>query len=253
MTKSAVIGTFLLLAATSLATLAPPAQATSVSPMVIDLQTTGRNVVANVAVSNTADKPLTMEVSPILLTAGEKGLEAKGSDADDLLVTPPTALIPPGRTQNFRVQWVGDPAAAASHHYYVAINQLPVKLPEGQSQVQIIYNFQVLVSVGPASGKAALAITSAQVASDKGKPRPAITVTNTGSTYGYLSQHKLRLVETDAGGKAVFDKTISGNEFQQLVGYGIVATGQTRTVVFPIDLPSASGSLTATLLDEHEK
>ena len=221
--------------------------------MVVDLQTSGRNVVANVGVSNTADKPLTMEVAPLLLTATDTGLVQKGGETDDLLVTPPTALILPGHTQNFRVQWVGDPVTVASHHYYVAINQLPVKLTEGQSQVQIIYNFQVLVSVGPASGKAALAIKSAQVSMDKGKPHPSITVTNSGTTYGYLSQHKLRLVETDATGKQVFDKTISGNEFQQLVGYGIIATGQTRTITFPLDLPSGSGVLTATLFDEHEK
>src|SRR5438105_900281 len=130
----------ILLAAAMVTVAASPAHATSVSPMVVDLQTTGRNVVANVGVSNTADKPLTMEVAPLLLTATATGLVQKGGDADDLLVTPPTALILPGHTQNFRVQWVGDPAMVASHHYYVAINQLPVKLPEGQSQVQIIYN-----------------------------------------------------------------------------------------------------------------
>ena len=66
-----------------------------------------------------------------------------------------------------------------------------------------------------------------------------------------MSQKKLRLVETDAAGKSLFDKTISGNEFQQLVGYGIVATGQTRTMVLPLELPSRSGTLTATLLDER--
>ena len=227
------------------------ATATSVSPMVIDLQTTGRNVVGNISVNNTSDKPLTMEIAPVALEPTSDGLKPGQSSIDDLLVVPPTALIPPGQTQTFRVQWVGNPAPASSHHYYVGINQLPVKLPEGQSAVQVVYNFQVLVSVGATNGKAALAIQSAAIGQNEGKPAPTITVSNPGTTYGYVSQHALKLVETDPSGKEVFNRTLTGNDFQQLVGYGLVATGQTRTMVLPIELPSATGTLTATLLDER--
>ncbi|WP_051132634.1 fimbria/pilus periplasmic chaperone [Sphingobium bisphenolivorans] len=219
--------------------------------MVVDLQTTGRAVVANISVNNSGDKPLTMEVAPQALDPTAAGLDPSKASADDLLVVPPTALIQPGQTQTFRVQWIGDPQPSSSHHYYVGINQLPVKLPEGQSAVQIVYNFNVLVNVGPTNGKAALAIQSAVIGKDKGKPAPSITVANSGTTYGYVSQRSLKLVETDASGKEVFNRTISGNDFQQLVGYGLVATGQTRTMVLPIELPSATGTLTATLLDER--
>ncbi len=228
-----------------------PAHATTVSPMVIDLQSAGRGVVSSISVANTADKPLTMEIEVKALDATPAGLVPGKGSTDDLLVVPPTALIAPGKTQTFRVQWVGDPVPATSHHYFVGVNQLPVKLPEGQSAVQIVYNFQVLVSVGASKGVAVLTITAAGIADNKGKPAPSVTVANSGSTYGYMSQHKLRVVERDAAGKALFDKTISGNEFQQLVGYGIVATGQTRTMVLPIDLPSRTGTVSATLLDER--
>ncbi|HLY88010.1 MAG TPA: hypothetical protein VKQ27_03435 [Acetobacteraceae bacterium] len=230
---------------------ASTAHATTVSPMVIDLQTTGRGVTANISVHNTGDKPMTMEVKPRALDVTDTGLIPGNGDTDDLLVMPPSALITPGSTLSFRVQWIGDPAATASHHYFVGIDQLPVKLPEGQSAVQIVYNFDVLVNVGPTNGKAALAIKSTRIVDKDGKPAPAITVSNTGTTYGYMSQHKLRLVESDASGKSMFDKTYSGNDFEQLVGYGIVATGQTRTMVLPVELPSRGGTLSATLLDEH--
>lgn len=227
------------------------AGATTVSPMVVDLQTAGRGVVANISVNNTGDKPLAMETVVQALDAGSTGLEPGKGSTDDLLVTPPTALIPPGQAQSFRVQWIGDPAPQGSHHYYVSVNQLPVKLPEGQSAVQIVYNFNVLVNVGATGGKPALALQSAAVADKDGKPSPSITVSNSGSTYGYLSQHSLRLTETDAAGKELFNRTISGSEFQQLVGYGLIATGQTRTLVLPIELPSRTGRLSATLLDER--
>ena len=227
------------------------AVATTVSPVVIDLQTSGRNVVANISVNNSGDKPLTMEAVVIALDATAAGLAPGKASTDDLLVSPPTALIAPGKTQSFRVQWLGDPAPATSHHYYVSLNQLPVKLAEGQSAVQVVYNFQVLVSVGATRGKPALSILSAAIVDNKGKPAPSITVGNAGSTYGYMSQHRLKLVETDTAGKEVFSRIISGNDFQQLVGYGLVATGQSRTMTLPIDLPSRTGKLTATLLDEH--
>lgn len=229
-----------------------PAVATTVSPVVIDLQSSGRGVAANISVTNTGDKPLPMEIAVSALDSNATGLAPGSGSTENLLVMPPSALIPAGQSQSFRVQWIGDPLPAASHHYYVGINQLPVKLPEGQSAVQIVYNFQVLVSVGATNGKPALAIQSASIGADKdGKPAPSVTVTNSGTTYGYMSQKKLRIAQTDAAGKSLFEKTISGNEFQQLVGYGLIATGQTRTMVLPIALPSRSGTLTATLLDER--
>jgi hypothetical protein len=117
--------------------------------------------------------------------------------------------------------------------------------------VQIVYNFQVLVSAGATGGKPALAIQSAAIGEKDGKPAPTITVINSGTTYGYLSRQPLRLVETDASGKEVFSKTIQGDEFQQLVGLGLIATGQTRTITLPLALPARSGTLTATLLDER--
>lgn len=250
MIKRLAIDRFFLLAALAVST-PGVVQATTVSPMVIDLQSTGRGVVANISVNNTSDKPVPIEVALQALDPTATGLVAGTASTDDLLVNPPTALIPPGQTQSFRVQWVGDPEPAASKHYFVSINQLPVKLAEGQSAVQIVYNIQVLVSVGATKGKPALTIQSASVADKDGKPSPSVTVSNSGSTYGYLSQHALRLTESDAAGKQLFTKTISGNDFQQLVGYGVVATGQTRTIVLPIELPSRSGTLTATLLDER--
>jgi fimbrial chaperone protein len=226
-----------------------PTRATTVSPMVVDLQTAGRSVVANISVTNTADKPLTMEIAPQALDPTESGLVPGKGSTDDLLVMPPSALIQPGRTQTFRVQWVGDPATAQSRHFFVGINQLPVKLPEGESAVQVVYNFNVLVNVGKAGGKPGLSIQSARIAEKDGKPAVAVTVANGGSTYGYMSQHRLKIVESDASGKQVFSKTISGNEFEQMVGYGIVATGQTRTMVLPLDLPSTTGSLSVTFDD----
>jgi fimbrial chaperone protein len=245
-----------LLAVIALATgslLATAANATTVSPVILDLKTTGRGVTASVSVTNNSAGPMTMEIVTIPLkptATGFQPMEGISAD-DDLLVTPPSSLIPAGKTQTFRVQWIGDPDLAASKHYYVSINQLPVKLPEGQSAVQVVYNFQVLVSVSAANQKPVLAITSVAPATVDGKGVAAITVQNSGAAHGYISQHRLKVTET-SGGAEIFSKTISGSEFQSLVGYGLVASGQTRTVNVPLDKPAPAGAnLNAVLMDER--
>lgn len=230
-----------------------PAGATTVSPVVVDLQSSGRTVVSNVSVNNTGAGPLPMEVTIQPLKATDKGFEPDGVDEENLLVVPPTAIIPAGQTQTFRVQWVGDPAMDISKHYYVSFNQLPVKLPEGESAVQIVYNFQVLVNVASAAGKADLSIESAAVGEHDGKPAPMLTVKNSGNAYGYLSQHRLQIVEKDAAGKEIFSKTMAGAEFQQLVGYGLVAANQVRTFLLPIELPSKAGQVSVTLLEDRQR
>lgn len=228
--------------------------ATTVSPVVLDLQTSGRRVVSNISVTNTSAGPMTMEITVTPLKPIPTGFAPAGPpDSDeDMLVTPPSALIPAGKTQTFRVQWVGDPEMTQSKHYYVGVNQLPVKLPEGQSAVQIVYNFNVLVSVSSPDQKPQLAITSVAPATVDGKVVAAVTVHNGGTAHDYISQHKLKITETNASGVELASKTISGSEFQQLVGYGIVASGQTRTVDVPLEGPIPAGArLSAVFTDER--
>ena len=228
--------------------------ATTVSPVVLDLQTTGRGVVANVSVTNTGTGPMTMEIVTIPLKPTPTGFQTvEGANPDeDLIVTPPTSLIPAGKTQSFRVQWVGDPELDGSKHYYVSVNQIPVKLPEGQSAVQVVYDFQVLVSVSSQDKKPQLTITSTAPATINGKPFAAIAVQNNGQAHGYISQHRMKITETSASGAELLSKTISGSEFQASVGYGLVASGQTRTVDVPLDKPVPPGAkLSAVLMDER--
>lgn len=228
------------------------ATATTVSPVMVDLSTAGRGVVQNISVTNTGAGPLPVEIVITPLAPTQTGFQPSKAGTDDLLVAPPSALIPAGQTQTFRVQWVGDPELAKSKHYYVGVNQLPVKLPEGQSAVQVVYNFQVLVSVSSPDKKPLLSITGVTAQTAEGRAVAAVTVANSGQAHGYISQHRLKISETNAAGAEVYSKSISGSEFQQLVGYGLVATGQTRTVNVPLDAAAPKGGkLSAVLLDER--
>ena len=226
-----------------------PAQAAvamTVQPVVIDLQTAGREMTQVVTVENTFATPLPVELNVQELELTPDGVKQTGKDPGDLLVFPPQAIIEPGQTQTFRIQYVGDPALAKSKHYYVTVAQLPVKLPEGQSAIQILYNFQVLVSIAPAKIKPKISITAAEIGKNaNGRPVAVLMVANDTPAHGYLANGNLRIVQKDASGKQLFAKTYSGAEIQQTMGFGLIGGGQTRRVVVPVELPSADGTVEA--------
>jgi P pilus assembly chaperone PapD len=233
----------------SLAGSSTVAVAMTVQPVVIDLKPTGRGMSQVVTVQNTFANPLPVELRAEELSFDDKGAHPQNTPTNDLLIFPPQAVIQPGDTQTFRIQWVGDPALAQSKHYYVTVAQMPVKLPEGQSAIQILYNFQVLASISPIGGKPGLAMSKAEIGEDaSGKPIPIVYVANASNTHGYLSRGRLRITEKDAAGKAVFQRTLPGPEIQQTIGFGLIASGQTRRIAVPIELPltaAAGGSIEA--------
>jgi fimbrial chaperone protein len=162
------------------------------------------------------------------------------------MVFPVQAMIQPGQTQTFRIQYVGDPDMAKSRHFYATVAQLPVQLPQGQSAIQILYNFQVLVSVSPQGAKPDLKVSGASIGHDNaGKPVAVVTLSNASAAHGYLSQGRLRIVQRDSAGKEVFHRTLSGPEIQQTIGFGLVGAGQTRKVQIPVELPQDGGTVEA--------
>ena len=229
------------------------ADAMTVQPVVIELQTSGRGMSQTVSVENTFTNPLPVELSVEDLTFGPEGLTGTGQDSGDLLVFPPQAIIQPGQTQTFRVQYVGEPSIARSKHFYVTVAQLPVQLPEGQSAIQILYNFRVLASVAPPQGAPGIHVVSAEATRDaSGAVHPAVTFTNDSATHGFLSQGRLRIVQRQAG-REVFRQTIPGPELQQIIGLGLVGAGQTRRVVVPVTLPVEGGEIEAEFTAERRR
>jgi fimbrial chaperone protein len=229
-----------------------PTVAMTVQPVIVDLQTAGRSMSQIVTVENTFAAPLPVELTIQQLELTEDGVKLTGTDPGDLLVFPPQALIQPGQTQTFRVQYVGDPELPRSRHYYITVAQLPVKLPEGQSAIQILYNFQVLVSVSPGGAKPSLSVASAEIGRNKdGKPVPVMLVRNASDAHGYLSGGRLRIVEKDAAGNEVFRRTLSGPEIQQTMGFGLIGGGQTRRVTVPVELPSDTGTVEASFTADN--
>lgn len=240
--KTSVLAAF----GAALCLLGTAAEAMTVQPVIVDLATAGGRMSAVVTVENTFATPLPVELK-VVEADFNNGLVTTNRETEDLLIFPPQALIQPGRTQSFRVQWVGDPDLKQSKHYFLTVAQLPVKLPEGQSAVQILYNFQVIISVGVPGAKPDVQVTGTeQVKGEDGKVRLALDLRNDSNTYGYLSEGTLKIVAKDGKGAEVMRKSLTGAEILQQMGYGLVGPGQTRKLNTSIELPIEGGTVEAT-------
>lgn len=225
--------------------------AMTVQPVVIDLTTSGRGMSQVVTVENAFEKPLPVELRIETLELTAEGVKPSGRDSGELAVFPPQAMIQPGQRQNFRVQYVGDPALARSKHFFVTVAQLPVQTSDTQSNIQLLYNFQVLVSVSPDGVKPALKIESAAIGKDaEGAPAPVLTVSNASVAHGYLSRGRVRIVQFAPDGREVFRKQLAGPDLQQTIGYGLIGGGQTRRITLPLRLPQADGRVEAQFTPE---
>lgn len=235
----------------SIFSLAGTAHAQSVQPVILDLQQAGKNASQTLTVNNTRSAAIPVELRVESLVFDENGPRGTGQDTGDIAVFPAQAVIQPGQSQAFRVQYVGDQNLDRSRHYYVTVAQVPVNLPEGQNGIQVLYNIQVVASVQPSGGKPSLKITDAKIGKNaEGEPAPVITLANQSPTHGYLSRGRLTIVQRDASGRELIRQTLTGPDIQQGAGYGLIGGHDTRSFMLPVELPSEAGTIEASFEPE---
>lgn len=220
------------------------ARAMSVQPLIVDLKASPRGASGRISVTNTFSRAIPVEVTTHPLAMAPTGeISIGGPPTPDFLIFPPSAVIPPGRTQTFRLQWRGNPDIVTSANYIVSIAQVPVELEQTQSGIQLVYNFQIMANVAPARGAPILAITAAQVRTNpKGEPRASVTIANTGQVHAYLAGTRLKLLLKSPQGRTLWERLYTGAQLNTLVGYGLIRNGQSRTFSIPIDAPAAAMS-----------
>lgn len=224
------------------------AKAMGVSPFVIDLGKDGQGLSANITVENNFKTPLPVEMRVEALDFDNKGVVETHNDPGDMIIFPMQALIQPGQSRVFRVQYAGAMPTDKSKHYYVTAAQLPVDMGADTSEVQVVYAFNVLVSIPVPGAKAHLHVTNAVIHQDDKDPtlfQPVLTIQNDAITYGYFKTGKLKLTQTSSAGKVVFDKTYDALDLEHLVGWGLVGPGQARELPLNIPLPGGDGTLKA--------
>ncbi len=231
-----VAGALMALAAVS------AANAMTVAPMQVEMTSAGSRSHAQVSVVNTSDRPLPVEAAIKGLSLDEVGKQTITPAGEDFLVMPPQALIPPGATQNFRVQWLGDPLMAQSRSYLLLLNQIPLKLPKSGIGVQVVLGMGVMINVAPPRGAPAMQVVATGVATDKsGKRYPTITVLNRSNVHALLPKATINL-SAGAWSASLPPQTVSDT-----VGIGLIQPGKRRQFRLPVALPPGVSKVQASL------
>lgn len=214
--------------------------AMSVTPVVVEMTAAGQQSRASLQVINNGAAPLPVEIEISRVELGPDGEQSlKRADAD-FRVFPAQAMVPPGATQVFRLQWAGEPNLAMSQSYIFSVNQLPVKLAKPTSGVNIVFNFATVVNVAPVQGERHLSLVSTGVGRDKqGRNRPAIVIANPGNVHARLSDATVTLQ------RGSWSKVLKPDEIRQVVGVGLVQPRRQRRFLIPVDLPPGSGQIAA--------
>ena len=233
---------------------ANPAYALLVQPIVIDLSTTGTGSSGALTVTNDRNRADTIEVTINKLTLPEKGPPILTPDkGDDFLIFPPASTIQPGKTQVFRVRWIGDPALAQSRAYMFSISELPVNQLAG-SGVQILYSIQSLVTVTPPRLKPETSVLGAERdtqkrAGDVQHPNTVVkglslTFSNAGGAVDYISHYQVKLAIDGTPG---WSKTFDPPTVTKSVGLGLLMPNSKRTIFFPVPDVPETGAIKATI------
>lgn len=210
---------------------AATAEAMGVNPIHVEMTSAGRAARAQVLVTNDGKEPMPVELVIQRLSLDERGGRRTTSAGDSFLVFPPQALLAPGASQVFRLQWVGEPQIVRSESYMIYVNQIPVRMPKGRSGVQVVMSMGVLVNVAPPTGVSELRLVATGLVNQKGKRHPTITVENPSNVHALLPQGRVRL---SAGN---WTRTLETGELGTKLGIGLVEPGKRRQFVLPVDLP----------------
>lgn len=226
------------------------AYAMRVSPMVIEMETTGGSAVARIEVQNVNRGNLAFETRIYRMTYDEAGNIVETPADDKFLVFPPQGVLAAGGRQVIRLQWVGDPNPETSEAFYVSINQLPVEFSPSSTesvaaQVQLLYNMRALVVVAPPGARPDVRAAAARPITYQAPPEPGaepgparegveVTLRNTGRRHAMMANFGWRLEGMDKQGQRL-RVDIAPEELIRAVGTGYVPALGARTFRLPVD------------------
>jgi|GEM_PF-2230024 len=235
--KSLIAAFFVLLATTD------PSWSYRVTPLTMNMDLGKGHTTKRMTVTNPDAVDKAVVVAAYLTTVTEDGKrEMAEVEAENVLIFPPQALVKPGASQTFIIQWLGDPDPAISETYTVAFRQIPVSdEPAGGAALRIMVNVLTTLSIQPHGADAP---TIQRTVSATARPTAAsdsieMTVHNSGTHHAYVSDADITLA---AGG---WSERMDANDVLIEIGEGLVPPQSSRRFVLPIAPPAGAGSISA--------
>lgn len=216
-----------------------PAHALTVTPITLEMSASGKNTRAVITITNSSNETTAVEPTFDRVTLSENGTAMREEGgADNFLILPLQAMLQPGATQTFRVQWVAAPDIPQSESYFITFNQLPVEGLTKKAGLAILTAFSVAVNVSPSAVRPSIQLVNTSM---DASGKPAITVQNPTAAHALM---KDALITVHADGN---DYEVPMSGFQQYYGNGLLQPWRKRRFVLPVDLPSGIRSLSASL------
>lgn len=255
-----------LLAAAMLGLGAAEIQAARVTPMAVQISPIGRNSVARIEITNTDDRLLPFEVRMYRGIVSETGeLEMEPAD-DRFVVFPPQATVQPLGQQIIRVQYLPDGPMERSEIYYASVSQLPVDLEEeGDSRIQVLMRFNVLIEVVPDNSRSVASVSWArwaereyEVPVDDSLPESEqvtrtetvsgieFRVQNDGTRSFPAGRNSLTITARTEDG-AAFSESRNPEQVGDSVGLGLVPPGGARIFFMPMEQRLQDGTISVAL------
>ena len=123
-----------------------------VEPMIAEIQATSGHNRVTYRVANPSDTTLPLEVEVYKRSFDDNQVEQL-VETDDIIVLPPQIKVGAQSYQVFRAQFIGDPRLAETQSYRIVFKQLPLKSePDGQPEINMVFNFATLLFVNPQQG-----------------------------------------------------------------------------------------------------
>jgi P pilus assembly chaperone PapD len=212
--------------------------AATVQPMRFELSPIGADSRTKLQLTNDSSETITVEATSWRSAVSSDGNETLTPADDDIIVFPPTAVVDPGKTQYFQVQYIGDPELSASQLYRVRVEQLPVKLDKSKSGLAVTLQFNTMLNVVPPGSSAVTKINSIKPGKDPGSL--IVELKNSGNRF-------VRLHDTiwtiDRAGKS---SVVPNSVVRELVPDVLVLPHSTRniTVTPPPSMALQNSSIT---------
>jgi len=243
MTRKPVFAMRPLAAIVALLASVPVASATTVSPINIEMTAAGTKSRAQISVTNTSNQPIAIEPTTDALTITPAGTSSTVPKDDAFLILPAQALIQPGATQVFRLQYVGDPGQSESRSFLVTMTELPIHQLTSNAGLQLQVSFAVAINVAPVNGEATLNVVESGLKKDKaGKMKPYVVVENPTPIHALLKNADVSV----SGG--TWAQSLSAAALEASLGSGLVQPGARREFFLPADVPAGIRSVSANVV-----
>lgn len=202
------------------------ALAMGVSPLVMELSSIGTQSRSNMTVSNPADTPLSLELVVERLSMAPNGRASYVSADDDVLIFPPFAQIAAGGTQQFQLQYIGEPELPHSQAYRVAVTHVPVALREGDgAQLSVVSTIEALLTISPPGAKASLEVVAIKPSSETSGDWQ-VRVRNNGNRHARISESTWSITSGNS------NNTYNSREIQSRTKGDLVLPGMERLIEF---------------------